>query len=95
MFIFFLYFSMLMIFLSLFSQMKHLFMSFLYIETIMLLIIMMSMMSFSMTSQFNMFFLMFFLILSVCEVSISLSLLVLMTRSYGSDLISTLSLNKC
>nr|UZT27125.1 NADH dehydrogenase subunit 4L [Sternaspis buzhinskajae] len=43
----------------------------------------------------NLFMVLIILSLGACEASLGLALLVLMTRSYASDLIKALSINKC
>lgn len=46
-------------------------------------------------SQFNIIIILVIITLAACEARLGLALIVIITRSYGSDTIKLLSINKC
>jgi NADH:ubiquinone oxidoreductase subunit K len=46
-------------------------------------------------SQFNIIIILVIITLAACEASLGLALIVIITRSYGSDSVKLLSINKC
>nr|YP_010247806.1 NADH dehydrogenase subunit 4L [Thelepus plagiostoma]QTJ29900.1 NADH dehydrogenase subunit 4L [Thelepus plagiostoma] len=80
-------------FLTLILQRKHILMSLLALESIMLTLVY-SMMLLS-CMQFNTHLLPLILTFGASEASIGLALLVVLTRSYGSDTVNIMSLSKC
>nr|QIB72582.1 NADH dehydrogenase subunit 4L [Sternaspis scutata] len=84
--------TMLVILFTLTTQRKHFLMTLLSLEAIILLFTL-TIPLVLMTS--NLFMILIILCLGACEASLGLALLVIMTRFYASDLIKTLSINKC
>ena len=76
-------------------QKKHLLILLLSLEGVILsLVLILSIISFSLKT-INLFTPIFLLAIGACEAALGLSLLVVITRFYGSDLINSLSINKC
>ena len=80
---------------SLLAQRKHLLISLLSLEAIILSIACFIIFSIGSTIQWNPFLFIVVLTFGACEASLGLSLLVIITRSTGSDIIKTLSSSKC
>uniref|UniRef100_UPI0030FE96A0 NADH dehydrogenase subunit 4L n=1 Tax=Struwela camposi TaxID=2859449 RepID=UPI0030FE96A0 len=78
---------------TLILQRKHILMSLLALEGSMLTLVF-SMMLLS-SIQYNTHLLPLILTFGACEASIGLALLVVLTRSYGSDMVNLMSLSKC
>nr|WGH14688.1 NADH dehydrogenase subunit 4L [Dendrobaena tellermanica] len=73
----------------------HFLMTLLSLEGITLTLVMFVIMIMAMSNAPNMSMTILLLTFGVCEASIGLSLMVLMSRSYGTDMLSSLSSNKC
>nr|YP_001994400.1 NADH dehydrogenase subunit 4L [Terebellides stroemii]ABW76480.1 NADH dehydrogenase subunit 4L [Terebellides stroemii] len=80
---------------SLLIQRKHLLMSLLSLEAMMLSMACFIMFSIGSTIQWNPFLFIVVLTFGACEASLGLSLLVIITRTSGSDMMKTLSSSKC
>nr|QZL13459.1 NADH dehydrogenase subunit 4L [Pherusa bengalensis] len=76
-------------------QKKHLLMMLLSLEGMILtLALTMATVMLSMNPT-SLFITLFLLALGACEAALGLSLLVIMSRSYGTDMVQSLSINKC
>lgn len=71
---------------------QHLLIALLYLELIILSLTIFSMMILNIK---NLFFILILLTLGACEARMGLALLISISRTFGSDLIKLLSLNKC
>nr|YP_009192208.1 NADH dehydrogenase subunit 4L [Eurythoe complanata]ALO81720.1 NADH dehydrogenase subunit 4L [Eurythoe complanata] len=80
-------------FLSLLLQRKHVLMALLSLEAIILSLTFLASAAFF--NSLETFLAIVILSFGACEASLGLALLVLMLRATGSDMISTLSINKC
>nr|YP_133774.1 NADH dehydrogenase subunit 4L [Urechis caupo]AAT12183.1 NADH dehydrogenase subunit 4L [Urechis caupo] len=76
-------------------QRKHLLMSLLTLEAFILSMAILIPMSIMFQNQVNGMFAIVLLTMGACEASLGLSLLVLMTRSYGNDLLKSITKNLC
>nr|YP_011009654.1 NADH dehydrogenase subunit 4L [Hygia lativentris]WPV77646.1 NADH dehydrogenase subunit 4L [Hygia lativentris] len=70
---------------------KHLLLTLFSLEYL-ILILFLSLFMFLMSFGFELYFLLIFLIFTVCEGALGLSILVKMIRSHGNDLLSSLSM---
>nr|UZH92102.1 NADH dehydrogenase subunit 4L [Sclerolinum annulatum]UZH92115.1 NADH dehydrogenase subunit 4L [Sclerolinum annulatum]UZH92128.1 NADH dehydrogenase subunit 4L [Sclerolinum annulatum] len=76
-------------------QRRHLLMSLLMLESTILMTMILATMTFGAPSQFNIIVILVIMTLAACEASLGLALMVVMMRSYGSDMVKLLSMNKC
>nr|YP_009131431.1 NADH dehydrogenase subunit 4L [Escarpia spicata]AIL54791.1 NADH dehydrogenase subunit 4L [Escarpia spicata] len=76
-------------------QRRHLLMALLALESTTLMTMIFAANIFGAPSQFNIIIILVIMTLAACEASLGLALMVIMTRSYGSDTIKLLSINKC
>uniref|UniRef100_UPI0030E0A801 NADH dehydrogenase subunit 4L n=1 Tax=Pilargis wolfi TaxID=3023926 RepID=UPI0030E0A801 len=81
--------------LTLVIQRKRLLMALLSLEAVILTLTLLTTMALSLLSPTNMFLCLVMLSFGACEASLGLACLVAMMRSYGSDQIKSLTLNKC
>lgn len=81
--------------LSLIIQRKHLLISLLCLERIILTLIPFLTFTIGSAPQNNTFLFIILLTLGACEASLGLALLVSITRSFGRDLVNLLTINKC
>nr|YP_009744338.1 NADH dehydrogenase subunit 4L [Aporrectodea rosea]QIE13193.1 NADH dehydrogenase subunit 4L [Aporrectodea rosea] len=81
--------------LNLITNQSHFLMTLLSLEGITLSLILFVPMTLSMMNAPNASISVMLLTFSACEASIGLSLMVLMSRSYGTDMLSSLTSNKC
>nr|AVW86172.1 NADH dehydrogenase subunit 4L [Laetmonice producta] len=77
------------------SQRNHMLMALLSLEAIILTFIMSSISLISSLNNNEPFLILILLTFAACEASLGLACLVLMTRSFGNDMINSLSINKC
>jgi NADH-ubiquinone oxidoreductase chain 4L len=77
------------------SQRTHLLIALLAVEAIVLTLLIFILLSHALVPQRNSFFLFLLLTLGACEARLGLAILVAISRAFGSDLLTTLSLNKC
>lgn len=76
-------------------QRTHLLIALLTVEAIVLTLLVFTLLSQALCPQGNSFFLFLLLTLGACEARLGLAILVSLSRAFGSDLLTTLSLNKC
>nr|YP_009131418.1 NADH dehydrogenase subunit 4L [Sclerolinum brattstromi]AIL54778.1 NADH dehydrogenase subunit 4L [Sclerolinum brattstromi] len=76
-------------------QRRHLLMTLLILESITLMTMILAAVTFGAPAQFNITVILVIMTMAACEASLGLALMVLMMRSYGSDMIKLLSINKC
>nr|YP_009747389.1 NADH dehydrogenase subunit 4L [Aphrodita australis]QII43120.1 NADH dehydrogenase subunit 4L [Aphrodita australis] len=76
-------------------QRQHLLMALLALETMILTLTITTMMIYLTSNPMEPFMMMILLTFGACEASLGLACLISMTRSYGNDLINSLSINKC
>nr|QGA73890.1 NADH dehydrogenase subunit 4L [Marenzelleria neglecta] len=76
-------------------QRKYILMALLSLEAAILSLALLVTLSLSASPFGDLFLCLVILTLGACEASVALAILVLMTRSYGSDMIKSLSSNKC
>nr|ABW82633.1 NADH dehydrogenase subunit 4L [Pista cristata] len=76
-------------------QRKHLLMSLLSLEAMILTLTMLTVCSLGLAPQFNTYLFIVLLTFGACEASLGLSLLVAMTRYFGNDYTNLLTMNKC
>nr|QGZ09941.1 NADH dehydrogenase subunit 4L [Eisenia nordenskioldi nordenskioldi] len=81
--------------LNLISNQSHFLMTLLSLEGITLSLVLFVPMTLSVMSASNTAISVMLLTFGACEASLGLSLMVLMSRSYGTDMLSSLSMNKC
>lgn len=74
---------------------KHLLISLLFLERIMLALVILIPLSIIASSSHSIFIRIILLSVGACEASLGLALIVIMSRSYGSDIINSLTSNKC
>nr|YP_010578806.1 NADH dehydrogenase subunit 4L [Sternaspis sendalli]UZP47206.1 NADH dehydrogenase subunit 4L [Sternaspis sendalli] len=84
--------AMIIMLFTLVTQRKHFLMALLALEGVVLVFSLM--IPLTLMSP-NLFMILLILCLGACEASLGLALLVVMTRFYASDLIKSLSINKC
>nr|QGZ09967.1 NADH dehydrogenase subunit 4L [Eisenia nana] len=77
------------------SNQSHFLMTLLSLEGITLSLVLYVPISLSMMNAPNASISVMLLTLGACEASLGLSLMVLMSRSYGTDLLKSLTMNKC
>uniref|UniRef100_A0AAU6QG79 NADH-ubiquinone oxidoreductase chain 4L n=1 Tax=Prionospio sanmartini TaxID=3050092 RepID=A0AAU6QG79_9ANNE len=80
---------------SFISQRRHVLMCLLSLEAALLSLAFTASILFSTLSAVNMFYCVVILTFGACEASVALAVLVMMSRSTGSDLIKSINLNKC
>uniref|UniRef100_A0AAU6QGY3 NADH-ubiquinone oxidoreductase chain 4L n=1 Tax=Prionospio sp. 4 MH-2023 TaxID=3059272 RepID=A0AAU6QGY3_9ANNE len=80
---------------SLIAQRRHVLMCLLSLEAALLSLAFAASIFFSTLSAVNMFYCIVILTFGACEASVALAILVMMSRSTGSDLIKSINLNKC
>nr|BDI12963.1 NADH dehydrogenase subunit 4l [Abarenicola claparedi oceanica] len=80
---------------ALIIQRKHLLMSLLALEGMILTLALFLALLMGSISQLETFLCIILLTFGACEASLGLALLVCMTRSYGTDLVKSLTINKC
>nr|YP_009131509.1 NADH dehydrogenase subunit 4L [Tevnia jerichonana]AIL54895.1 NADH dehydrogenase subunit 4L [Tevnia jerichonana] len=76
-------------------QRRHLLMALLALESTTLMTMIFAASIYGAPSQFNIIIILVIMTLAACEASLGLALMVVMTRSYGSDSMKLLSINKC
>nr|YP_010869763.1 NADH dehydrogenase subunit 4L [Dendrobaena veneta]WGU49271.1 NADH dehydrogenase subunit 4L [Dendrobaena veneta] len=81
--------------LNLITNQSHFLMTLLSLEGITLSLVLFVPISLSLINISNPMVSVILLTFGACEASIGLSLLVLMSRSYGTDMLSSLTVNKC
>uniref|UniRef100_UPI0030E235A6 NADH dehydrogenase subunit 4L n=1 Tax=Pilargis verrucosa TaxID=1818081 RepID=UPI0030E235A6 len=81
--------------LSLVVQRNRLLMALLSLEAMMLTLVLLTTTTLSLFTPTSMFLCLILLSFSACEASLGLACLVAMMRSYGTDQIKALTLNKC
>nr|QUT13273.1 NADH dehydrogenase subunit 4L [Nais communis] len=74
---------------------KHLLMALLYLEAFMLSLVMLIPLTLIIFSSQSMFISIVLLSVGACEASLGLAMMVMMSRTYGSDLMSSTTMNKC
>nr|YP_009171126.1 NADH dehydrogenase subunit 4L [Drawida japonica]AIR76351.1 NADH dehydrogenase subunit 4L [Drawida japonica] len=81
--------------LNLILNQYHFLMALLSLECITLSLVLFIPISLSMISSPNLSLSILILTLGACEASLGLSLMVMMSRSYGTDMLKSLTMNKC
>nr|YP_010481495.1 NADH dehydrogenase subunit 4L [Eisenia nordenskioldi]UIX22960.1 NADH dehydrogenase subunit 4L [Eisenia nordenskioldi] len=81
--------------LNLISNQSHFLMTLLSLEGITLSLVLFVPLSLSVTSAPNASISVLLLTFGACEASLGLSLMVLMSRSFGTDMLKSLTMNKC
>ncbi|MBA1447028.1 MAG: NADH-quinone oxidoreductase subunit K [Gammaproteobacteria bacterium] len=76
-------------------QRRHLLIALLALERTTLITIIFAATIYGAPSQFNIIIILVIITLAACEASLGLALIVIITRSYGSDTVKLLSINKC
>lgn len=76
-------------------QRRHLLIALLALERTTLITMIFAATIFGAPSQFNIIIILVIITLAACEARLGLALIVIITRSYGSDTIKLLSINKC
>ncbi|KAK2148463.1 hypothetical protein NP493_3214g00006 [Ridgeia piscesae] len=76
-------------------QRRHLLIALLALERTTLMTIIFAASIYGAPSQFNIIIILVIITLAACEASLGLALIVIITRSYGSDSVKLLSINKC
>nr|AVW86108.1 NADH dehydrogenase subunit 4L [Lepidonotopodium sp. YZ-2018] len=77
------------------TQRKHIIMTLLALEAMILNLIILMLLTSNLSTNFNLFLIMVLLTLGACEAALGLACLVMMTRNFGNDQISSSSLNQC
>lgn len=76
-------------------QRRHLLIALLALERTTLITIIFAATIYGAPSQFNIIIILVIITLTACEARLGLALIVIMTRSYGSDTVKLLTINKC
>jgi NADH:ubiquinone oxidoreductase subunit K len=76
-------------------QRRHLLIALLALERTTLITIVFAATIYGSPSQFNIIIILVIITIAACEASLGLALIVIITRSYGSDSVKLLSINKC
>ena len=76
-------------------QRRHLLIALLALERTTLITIIFAATIYGAPSQFNIIIILVIITLAACEARLGLALIVIITRSYGSDTVKLLTINKC